>query len=465
MRQNRLNFKAKMIKALYCVLVMCVVVVIMAPIEDLSAQNRRPSIIRDTEIEATFQEWSTPLLKSSEIGENSVKIILVQSDQVNAFVAGGANIFFYTGLIKKTDSPGEVLGVLAHEMGHIAGGHLIRSQEAMERASYESILGTVLGIGAAIVTGNGAAANAIIAGTQGLATSRFLSHSRINESSADQAAFSYLTKAGINPSGLASFFEKLQDQELLPSTQQSEYIRTHPITRNRIEATRALITKNALKDKPYPQSWYQQHARMKAKLLGFINPEQVGVAYPDSQKDIASRYANTIAAYRLNDIPSALRGIDELIFLEPENPYFHELKGQMLVDFSRVREAIPSYKKSVEIMPEASLIRIALAHALLEVGNDEENIKDAISHLNRAQITERRSTRVFRLLATAHGRLGEGSMSKLYLAEEAVLQNRLPYAKVQAQAALNSFEVGSREWIRSKDVLTHITNLQNRAQR
>ena len=456
MRQMRENIKGKIKTALIGVIAAAV----LALPTDLNAQRGLPPIIRDTEIENIFTEWATPLLKTSKIGAGSIQIILVQSNQINAFVAGGANIFFYTGLIKETDGPGEVLGVLAHEMGHIAGGHLISAQSALERASYESILGTVLGIGAAVLTGSGEAANAIISGSQNIAGRRFLAHSRVKESSADQAAFSYMERAGMNPSGLPSFLKKLENQELLPASQQSEYIRTHPITRNRIEAVNALLEKSALKDKPLPSQWVEQHARMKAKLIGFINPEQVAWTYPKEDGSVAARYARTIAAYRLNDIPTARRGIDGLISSEPDNPYFHELKGQMLVDFSRIEEAIGPYRQSVKILPDAALLRIALAHALIESGNNKERLREAVTHLDRALVKERRSSRAHRLMATAQGRLGNESLAKYHLAEEAVLQRRLPYAKAQAEAALKGFETGSPEWIKTKDVLTHIANLQ-----
>ena len=458
MREKRINIKRKIRTTLGVCLAFAVALTPLA----LNAQGSLPPIIRDTEIEAIFKEWTTPLLKASDIGPDNVRIILVQSDQVNAFVAGGANIFFYTGLIKETDGPGEILGVLAHEMGHIAGGHLITTQEALERASYESILGAVLGLGAAIATGNGAAASAIIAGSQNVAGRRFLAHSRVNESSADQAAFSYLTRANINPSGLSSFLGKLKDQELLPATQQSEYVRTHPITRKRIDAMDALIANSDLKDKTLPARWDEQHARMKAKLIGFINPERTAWTYPKDDTSIAARYARSIAAYRLNDIPTALRGINALLSDEPENAYFHELKGQMLVDFSRIEEALPSYHKAVELMPEGPLLRVALAHALIESGDNRERLMQAIKHLNRALIKEKRSTRVHRLLATAHGRLGHESLAKLHLAEEAVLQRRLPYAKAQAETALKGFRTGSAEWVKAKDVLNHIALLERK---
>ena len=456
MRHMVQNFKANLSRMLICL----VFITSFTWANPSSHAQSRLSIIRDTEIENTLREWSEPLLSASNVGQGGVRIILVQSDQINAFVAGGANIFFYSGLITKSETPGEVIGVMAHELGHIAGGHLISTRLAIKRASYESILGAVLGIGLAALTGEGAAANAIISGSQNVAGRRFLAHSRVNESSADQAAFRYMDKAGMNPTGLSTFLEKLSGQELLPSSQQSEYIRTHPLTQKRIEAVDTLIEKSEHKDKAYPARWVQQHAMMKAKLIGYTTPERVASLYPHEDVSMPARYARTIAAYRLNDVPSAMRGVEELINDDMNNPYYLELKAQMLVDFGKIQEAVTYYQQAVQLLPDAALIRVALAHALMESGQGDANLQEAIDHLERAQIKEQNSTRVHRLLATAYGRMGHDSLAKLHLAEEALLQQRLPYAKAQAEAALAEFDTGSREWIKAKDILNHINNLE-----
>lgn len=426
----------------------------------VAQNNQLPPIIRDTEIENSFKEWMIPLLKASDLGLNSVNLILVKSDQVNAFVAGGANIFIYTGLIERTDDPGEVIGVLAHELGHIAGGHLIGTRGALERASYESILGMVLGLGAAIATGNGGAAGAIISGTNSTAQRRFLANSRVNESSADQAALKFLEKSELNAQGLKIFLEKLGSEELLPADQQSEYVRTHPLTRNRIDALETNINKSVYKGRALPDNWNVQHARMKAKLISFINPGRVPWVYDDRDKSVPARYARAIAAYRLDKVEEALQEIDTLIALEPVNPYFQELKGQMLKDFGRVKEALPYYKKAVTLLPDAGLIRIDLAHALMESGSGQAEMNEAVNHLQRALRDEPRSTRAHRLLATAYGRRGQENLAKLHLAEEATLQRRLPYAKSQAEAVLENSKKGDREWIKAKDLLAHIENLE-----
>jgi predicted Zn-dependent protease len=425
------------------------------------AQSGGQVIIRDAEIEEVIYGWMAPLMKAAGLSQDSVDLILLQSNEVNAFVAGGSNIFIYTGLIEKSRSPEEVIGVLAHEIGHIAGGHLIGRREALERASYESILGAVLGIGAAIFTGNGAAASAVIAGSQGVAQARFLSHSRVHESSADQAALKYMETAHINPKGLESFFRVLESQELLPAHQQSAYMRTHPLTRDRIDALAVKIKASSYSQQAAPQEWIEQHARMKAKLLGFIDPGRVPWVYSDRDDNIDARYARAIAQYRQNHVSDALAEIDGLIMLEPENPYFQELKGQMLMGFGRVEEAIPYYRRAVNDAPKAGLIRIDLGKALIGAGNQDDGaLNEAIDVLERAALEEPRSTRAHRLLATAYGRLGQENVAKLHLAEEAVLERRLPQAKKLAQAAQKGFEQGDRMWLAANDVLNQIKNLE-----
>lgn len=425
------------------------------------AQREAPRIIRDTEIELTLKEWMEPIFEAANMPPDSVKIILVQNDDINAFVAGGANIFLYTGLLIRTESPGEIIGVMAHELGHITGGHLINTRDALQRASYESILGTVLGIGAAIATGNGEAAAAISTGSSSIAQRRFLANSRVNEASADQAALTFMEKAEVNPTGLSTFMQKLRADELLPVDQQTEYIRTHPLTSNRIETLRRGLGDSAYKNKPLPENWKEQHARMKAKLIGFINPGRVLWVYSDNDQSIPARYARAIAAYRQNKIDKSLQLVDGLLEKEPDNPYFLELKGQILVDYARIDEAIPYYQKAVDMKPKASLIRMALGHALIESG-DKENLPAAIKHLERVVKDEPRSSQSYRMLATAYGRQGDETTAKLFLAEEALLQNRIPYAKGLAEEVQKNAEENSREALQARDILSYVETRKDR---
>lgn len=414
------------------------------------------TIIRDTEIETYMKEWMKPVFDAAGMSQDQVNIILVQDDQINAFVAGGSNIFLYTGLLMKTDGPDEVIAVTAHELGHIKGGHLIRGRELMEQASYESILGMIVGVGAALASGEGGAAGAVSMGANSMAQRKFLSHTRTFEASADQAALSYLDKAQLNPIGLETFMQKLEGQEMLSSDRQSEYVRTHPLTRSRVESINARVVQSPYKDKAYPAKWIEQHKIMNAKLTGFINPGQVAWSYDDRDNSIPSLTARAIAAYRTNDVARALKLADQLIAADP-NPYHYELKGQMLMDFGRVKEAIPFYEKAIAQKPDAALIRLPLAHAQLETaGNDKAKLQKSVDNLKIALKTETRSPRLHRLLATGYGKMGDESRAKLHLAEEAVLQGRYAYAKDQATAALRGLKSGSSDWIRANDILSYV---------
>lgn len=423
------------------------------------AQSGRPtSLIRDTEIEAYLKEWAKPVIKAADLDPDSVNIILVQDSNVNAFVAGGQNIFIYTGLLTKSKDPGEVIGVLAHELGHIRGGHLVRTRDAMENASYEAMLGMILGIGAAILSGDGAAAGAVAAGTQGMALNRMLAFSRIQESSADQAALSYLNRAQMNPQGLVNFMQRLADEESASSTQQAQYARTHPLSRERVANLQAGTESSAYVKQATSARWKDEHARMLAKLIGFVTPEYVVWNYSEQDGSLVARYARAIAAYRQNKVDEALRLTDSLLKDEPKNPYFLELKGQMLSDFGRPGEAVPYYRQAVELVPSSGLIRTAYAHVLIETsGNDPQQLEAAIGQLERAQREEPRSTRIYRLLATAYGKIGDDSLAKLYLAEEALLQRRLPQARQQAESAAAGLKQGSPAWLRAQDILAQLS--------
>jgi predicted Zn-dependent protease len=426
--------------------------------------NQGLSLIRDTEIEAILKSWSEPIFKAAGLDPQNVNLILVEDDAVNAFIAGGANIFIYTGLINKTQTPEELIGVIAHETGHISGGHLIRSREALERASYESIIGVLLGVGAAIASGDASAVSAGVMGGSSYAQRRYLAHSRVQESSADQAALILLEKAQINPAGLESFMQKMQADMYVPESQQSEYVLTHPLMENRMEVIRHRAGLSAYINKSTPELWSEQHARMKAKLVGFINPGKVPWVYDDRDQSVPAQYARAIADYRNDKFNSALVKINELIEREPKNPYFIELKAQMLLEFGHVNESTIIYRKASKLLPQAPLLRIALAHALIEssTDNDPAILKEAVSELLRALQQEPRSSRIHRLLATAYGRLGEENRAKLHLAEEAVLQRHYTYARQHIEAIFRSENKGTSTWIKAKDLLTYIEGVEGK---
>lgn len=429
----------------------------LTPVSSYAAADSGRVIIRDSEIEKDIENWTDGVMGAAGMQSSQVNIILIQSPEVNAFVAGGANIFIYTGLIDLSDDVGQVIGVIAHELGHISGGHLSRTADVGKNASFEAMIGALIGIGAAIATGDSSAAAAGISIGQGQALNKFLAYSRVQESSADQAGFRFLTGAGLSPEGLPTFLEKLGSQELLPASQQSPFVRTHPLSRDRVEALQHKVDESPLKTKAFPAEWNDQYARVKAKLLGFTSPLQVSYKYPSSDNSIPAQYARAISSYRLNQMTPALQKTDALIQQEPKNPYFYELKGQILFEFGKAAQSVAPYEKAVLYAPDSGLIRMALAQSLIEsAGKNPDKLESAIGHLKRAEKDEPRSAQIKRLLATAYGRMGKEPEARVYLAEETLMHGNKKEAARMASVTLKQLPPNSPEALRAKDIINTV---------
>ena len=420
------------------------------------------SFVRDAEIENYLRELAAPIYRAAGIDPRSITLALVQSSTVNAFVAEGMNEFFYTGLLQLTDSPEQLAGVIAHETGHISGGHLIRGKEEMKNASAEVLLGALVAIAAGAASGNSdVIAGGVIGGSQ-MAMRSYLSFSRAQESSADAAALKFLDTSGISAGGMVEFFGKLAGQELLPKSRQDEYVRTHPLTQDRIDAVRRHWETSPYKDAKMADKFYVMHERMKAKLLGFLQPETALLRYAEKDPRASARYARAIALYRTGKPDKALAMVDALIKEEPENPFFFELKGQILFENGRVEEALPHYRKSTEILPDSALLRQAYGHALLEAkdsGKTSARLDLAIQNLLEANRIEERVPMTWRFLASAWGKKAELSkdssfeaMATYALAEEAAARGKDKVARQLADRAMKGLPKGSTYWLRAQDI-------------
>jgi predicted Zn-dependent protease len=418
-----------------------------------AAQQRREPLqfIRDAEIENIIRGFARPLFAAAAIDADSVDIVLVRDPSLNAFVAGGMNIFIHTGLLADADDASQLIGVIAHETGHIAGGHLIRGHEAMENASAEALLAMLLGVGAAVASGQPGAGAAIITGGTEMARRSVLAFSRAQEASADAAGLSYMEQAGLSARGLGAFLQKLAGQELLPADRQAAYTRTHPLTRDRIDTIQAHLARSRYSAAPVPPQITAQFERMKAKLIGFINPQLALRRYRAEDRAIAARYGRAVALYQEGEIKAALPAIDSLIAEEPRNPYFQELKGQVLLENRRIVDSLPFYRRSVELLPDSGLLRAALAQALLET-NTPALIDEALKHLEAARHQEKNSPFVWRLFATAWGRKGQDGLVAYALAEEALARGDRAMARHQADRAERMLPPGSPGWLRAQDI-------------
>ncbi|MBX2831656.1 MAG: M48 family metalloprotease [Rhodospirillales bacterium] len=397
--------------------------------------------------------YATPIFKAAGLDPNGVSIYIVSDNSLNAFVAGGQKLFINTGLLLKAETPEQVIGVMAHETGHITGGHLSRVHDQLRNASAISILSTIAGVAAGVAAGRSDVGTAAILGGQNIATRNFLAYSRTQESSADQAGVKYLTSAGVSSRGVLEFMQTLEGQELLSTASQDPYMRSHPLTTERVEFLRNYVANSSLKDAMLSPELYERHARMRAKLYAFTNQMQNTLrTYPETDTSISARYARAIAYYQNSQLDPALKIIETLIAEEPTNPYFEELKGQVLLEFGRANDAIAPLEKSAELANGAPLIRLLLAHAMIETGNDsylEPAKKNLIGVLSR----ERGNASAWRFRAIVENRLGNEGEASLSQAEYSLLTGDRQAASYHAVQADRKLEKGTAPWLRAQDIL------------
>jgi len=452
---------------------------ILAPHE---ADAQGFEFIRDAEIENTLRQYADPLFAQAGVDPKAVEIHLVKDQSLNAFVAEGLNLFINTGTIIQADDPGQLIGVIAHECGHIAGGHLVRGQEAMSNAMTTGLAAMVLGAAAAIAAGrqdrgayekgtpgaysnSGALLPAVMGAAGEVAYKSYASFSRTIEGSADTAGLQFLDNLHMSARGMLAFMEKLEGQELLVTTRQDPYIRTHPLTTDRIDEIRNHIEHSPWSDVPPPPEFAEPHQRMRAKLDAFLNPPMSTLyKYKDSDTSIPARYARAIAYYRIPDLDHALPLIDGLIAERPNDPYFHELRGQILYENGRPLEAIPEYKIAVKVLPDNALLHQELGQVEVE-SDDNSQLADAKEQLNAAIRKEPDDAGSWRLLAVAYGRDGDEAMAAAGMAEYALLVGRYSEATFQAGKALKGLKHGTPMAIRMEDVRAQAEQHDDKSER
>lgn len=418
-----------------------------------------PRLIRDAEIEELMRRYLKPIFKVAGIPPRAVNIYLIDDSRINAFVAGGQRIFIHTGLIEQAQTPNEVIGVLAHETGHVAGGHLARLGVQIDRASTQAIIGTLLGAAAAVgVATSGASASGAVAGALVTSGSEFvkrnlLSYVRAQEASADEAALRYLDASGQSGRGMLELFQKLYNQSIASLQYVDPYAVSHPLPLQRIRVleNRVTASKNyKKKDKDY---LVFRHKMAQAKLAGFTRSAQsVYASYPVSNNSIPAQYARAIAAYRIADMNTAIPAIDRLIEQIPKNPYFWELKGQALLEKGNPKDAVAPLQQALKLYPKSGLISILLAQALL-ASDTKKAARKALSVLSKAQRFEGESGSLHLLKARAHGILGDYARAELSTAESAMLRGDKKLAKSKAEGAKRRSKSGSTVWIRASDIL------------
>ncbi|HTZ34649.1 MAG TPA: M48 family metalloprotease [Stellaceae bacterium] len=415
------------------------------------------TILRDTEIENDIRTLATPIWRVAGLDPGGMGIYVVSDSQLNSFVAGGQAVFINSGLIERAEAPNMLIGVIAHETGHIAGGHVLRSLEAVKNASTETIIAMVGALAASIAGGNGAPMIA----AAGVGQRAYMSFSVAQEATADHAAMTYLDRSGQSARGLLKFFEILQADEPLTGEPTDPWTRTHPLTSARIDYVRHHVETSPYSNAVDPPQFVALLKEVQAKLHAFLDgPSTTLAAYPESDQSPLARYARAIAYYRIPRLDKALAAIDGLIRDFPANPYYRELKGQMLFENGRIRDAIAPYEEATKLAPRAALIRIALAQTYIET-NDPALNKRAIAYLNDASRDEGREGIVWHLLATAYGRDNQLGMAALSLAEEALADVKKKDAQQQAQRAKQNLPRSTAAYQRAEEIQREAEQLDN----
>lgn len=411
------------------------------------------SILRDSESEAFFTDMVRPIVIAAGLDPKSVNIVLVGDPSINAFVMQGQTVYLHSGLIRAADNVQQVQGVVAHELGHITGGHAVRFSEGVAQATGITIMSLLLGA-AAVAAGAPDAGMAIMAGGQQAAMGKFLAFSRTQESSADQAGASFLQKAGISGKGSLEFFKKLQNQEYrLAIPQTDSYDRTHPLTGERIAALENLYKSSPAWNTPSDAKLESRFQRIKGKLTGFVEePTQVMRIYPESDNSVPAHYARAYAWHRTAYPEKAVKEVDALIAIDPHDPYFLELKGQILLESGKPRDAIPPLREAVQRSGSQPMITALLGHALIAT-EDPQYFNEARDILKLSVARDGENPFAWYQLGLVYDREGDLPRASLATAERFSLSGDYGQALANAEIAMRGLKAGTPDWIRAQDIV------------
>lgn len=443
---------------------LAVVAALAVPFHAAHAQSGpRPKIIRDAEIENLLRDYARPILKVAGLAKQNVEVTIINERSFNAFVADGKRIFINAGALMDSETPNQVIGVLAHETGHLAGGHLARMREQLAGAQTMAVVAMLLagaGVAAGAASGvggsslGGAAAGAITA-PQEMIRRSLLSYQRGEESAADRSAVKYLTETQQSAKGMIETFQRFENEQLFISQRIDPYLLNHPMARERIAALEELAKASPYYNAKDPPALQARHDLMRAKLVGFMErPDAVYRKYPLSNTSLAAQYARAISAYRFGNVNEAIQKIDALIATQPNNPYFHELKGQALLEAGRAGQAIDPLRKAVSLSGNNTLIRSMLGQAYVQSGNPAY-ADEAIRELVQTTQRDPDSVDAWRSLAQAYGRKGDLANADLASAQAYMAMGEFRSGQELAARAKTRFPPNSPGWLKADDILAY----------
>lgn len=409
-------------------------------------------ILRDSETEKLFADMSRPLIQAAQLDPRNVKVVLINDPEINAFVAVGQTVYLHSGLITTADNANQVQGVIAHEIGHISGGHVLRIQDGMRQATGITLLSLVLG-GLAMAAGAGDAAMGAMALGQQAALGTFLAFTRAQESSADLAGASYLAGAGVSGRGLIEFFQKLQNQEFRLAVYATDsYDRTHPLSSERVASLSEIFKKDAAWERRTDPALEARFQRVRAKLIGYISDKEAVIrTYPPSDKSVPAHLARAYAYHRMGDRDRALDEAEALLAKAPEDPFFLELKGQILLESGKPAEALEPLRAAVTRAPDQPMIQSMLGHALLATEKNT-NLPEAEKVLRASIGRDNDQPFAWYQLGVIYDRKGDLPRAALATAERYSLEGNPKLALVSAERAMLGIPAGSPDFLRAQDI-------------
>ncbi|MBN9581230.1 MAG: M48 family metallopeptidase [Afipia sp.] len=415
-----------------------------------------PPVLRDAETEQLLRDYTRPILRAAGLDKQNIQVVIINDPGFNAFVADGRRIFVNYGALRESETPNQIIGVLAHETGHLAGGHLSKLRQQIAQAQTQMIIAMLLGLGAAVAAGRAGAGNvgaAAVAAPQSAIMRTMLSYQRQQEENADKAAVKFLTATGQSARGMYETFKRFSEQSLFAAQGADPYNQSHPMPRERVRALEELARSSPYWDKKDDPALQLRHDLMRAKVSGFMErADTVYRRYPPSNDSLPARYARAVATYRHGDLRSALAQIDALIHAQPNNPYFHELKGQALLEGAKPVEAIAPLRKAVQLSGNAPLIQMMLGQALVASEN-KAYAEEAIAILRSALAREPEAALGYTQLAMAFGRKGDYAEADLASAQAAYLRGDQKTARDLASRAKTRFAIGTPGWVKADDIV------------
>jgi predicted Zn-dependent protease len=410
------------------------------------------SILRDAETESLFKDMSRPMIVAAGLSPANVQIVLIQDDSINAFVAGGQTVYIHSGLLQAADNANEVQGVIAHELGHIADGHVVLADAGARPAMGISLLSLVLGI-AAMAAGAGDAGAGILAAGQQAAMGKYLAFTRVQEATADATGAKFLREGNVSGKGMISFFKKLANEEYRYGLQNIDpYAQTHPLSNERINTLYADVKASPAWNNPPDVALEERFKRIKAKLYGYVSPYASTLnKYPESDQSIYAHYARAYAWHKAGYPDKADAETRALIKLKPDDPYFLEIRGQILLEAGQPADAIAPLKEATELTRYSPLIATTYGHALIAT-EDKANYPEAIRVLKIATNKDDDNPFGWYQLGTAYELTGDTARASLAAAEQASLTGATARAVMSARTAMANLPPNSSDWIRAQDI-------------